>query len=252
MTHTIKHQHEIEALATQFAASNVLQGGADSLFDSDLTQTAAWAEFADSWNDLHQDQFMADGGTYRFRRFSEFQLDMQARSITTLPHAAYRQSKQDNYLNGGIDRLYSAIKSEIQTNAAFNAALLRCADVLAPLHPGAQWLVQVFQNRVLAKQHELGQPTPEGVHRDGVDYVLTLLMKRHNIEGGESATYLADGVSVSAKVTLQTAGDYILLNDRATKHSVQAIVRHDSEQIGYRDALIVMFTRLSSNPIEVM
>lgn len=252
MMQTINNHHPSDALAKQFASTNVLQGEAATLFDSDLTETAAWSEFADSWNDLHQDQFMADGGTYRLRRYSEFQLDMQARCITTLPHVAYRQSKQDNYLNGGIDRMYSPIKSEIQTNSAFMASMLRCADVFAPLHPGAQWLVQVFQNRVLAGQHELGQPTPEGVHRDGVDYVLTLLMKRHNIEGGESATYLADGVSVTAKVTLQAAGDYILLNDRATKHSVQAIVRHNSEQIGYRDALIVMFTRLSSNSIAAM
>jgi hypothetical protein len=111
-------------------------------------------------------------------------------------------------------------------------------------------LVQVFQNRILANQHQLGLPTPEGVHRDGVDYVLTLLIKRHNIEGGESATYLADGVSVISKVTLQTPGDYILLDDRVTKHSVEAIARHDSNQIGYRDALIVMFTQLSNNPIE--
>ena len=252
MIHKMKNQHEIDTLAKKFASSSVLQGGAETLFDGDLTETAAWGEFVDSWNDLHQDQFMADGGTYRFRRFSEFQLDMQARSITTLPHVAYRQSKQDNYLNGGIDRMYSPIKSEIQTNSAFIAVLLRYADVLAPLHPGAQWFAQVFQNRVFANQNQLGQPTPEGVHRDGVDYVLTLLMKRYNINGGESATYLADGVSVTAKVVLQTPGDYILLNDRATKHSVQAIVRDDSEQIGYRDALIVMFTRLSSNPIEVM
>jgi hypothetical protein len=228
----------------------VLQGASVTLFDSDFTETPAWAKFADSWNDLHQDQFMADGGSYRLRRFSEFHLDMQTRNIATLPHVAYHQSKQDNYLNGGISRMYSAIKSEIQTNPTFIAALLRCADVFAPSHPNAQWLVQVFQNRILANQHQLGLPTPEGVHRDGVDYVLTLLIKRHNIEGGESATYLADGVSVISKVTLQTPGDYILLDDRVTKHSVEAIARHDSNQIGYRDALIVMFTQLSNNPIE--
>ncbi len=235
---------QLSTLSKAFQTTSILQGGAETLFDAGLTKSAAWFDFADSWNDLHEDQYMADGGKYRFRRYSEFRVDMATRSLTALPHVAYRQSKEDNYLNGGIDRMYSPIKSEIQSNLAFSAALFRCADVIDPMHPGAQWLVQVFQNRVFANLGELGKPTPEGVHRDGVDYVLTLMMNRYNVDGGESATYEADGRTVTSTVTLQTPGDYILLNDNATKHSVQPIVRRDVSEPGYRDALIAMFTLL--------
>ncbi len=39
-----------------------LQGSAENLFASELIHSKFWHEFARSWQDLHQDTFMADGG----------------------------------------------------------------------------------------------------------------------------------------------------------------------------------------------
>ena len=36
---------------------------------------------------------------------------------------------------------------------------------------------------------EAGQPTPEGMHRDGVDWVLVLMVRRENIKSGETTIY---------------------------------------------------------------
>jgi hypothetical protein len=36
---------------------------------------------------------------------------------------------------------------------------------------------------------EPGQPTPEGVHRDGVDYVLVLMVRRTNIAQGTTTIH---------------------------------------------------------------
>ena len=54
--------------------------------------TADWNSFSDTWNDLEQDQFMADGGRYRRRRFSEFVYDNSAGTVTPLRHAPFFQS----------------------------------------------------------------------------------------------------------------------------------------------------------------
>ena len=224
-------------------SQSFLQGHVDSLFDGPMTESATWAAFAQSWNDLRQDEYMADGGAYRFRRYSEFLLDHANRTLSVLPHVPYRQSKEDNYLNGGIDRLYSPMRDDIQVNDAFRQVLFNCANAMAPSHPSAQWLVQVFQNRILATAGHLGKPTPEGVHRDGVDFVLTLMIKRHNVEGGESSTYAHDARTLKASVTLKEPGDLIFLDDNLTKHSVQPIARLASGEEGYRDVLIAMFTQ---------
>ena len=224
-----------------------LQGNTRALFNLDPTRTPTWAAFAQSWHDLRQDEYMADGGTYRFRRYSEFHLSQATDTLRILPHKPYRQSKEDNYLNGETDRLYSPMLEDIQENTAFKQVLCSFAGVMAPLCPSAEWLVQVFQNRIpAASDGQPGQPTPEGIHRDGVDFVLTLLIQRDNVDGGKSFTYAQDGKTLQACVTLKKAGDFIFLNDKLMKHSVQPVNRLDPAKEGYRDALIVMFTQQSA------
>jgi hypothetical protein len=239
MTNSVQQSAPSQALISP----SFLQGHADTLFDTGMTDSPAWAIFAQSWHDLRQDEYMGDSGKYRFRRYSEFFLDRAARTVSVLAHVPYRQSKEDNYLNGGIDRLYSPMREDIQANQVFRQVLFSCADVLAPLHPLSEWVVQVFQNRIVANPSQPGKPTPEGIHRDGVDYVLTLLIKRHNVDGGESSVYAQDGRTLKASVTLKEPGDFILLDDRQTKHDVQPIVQFDSAEEGYRDMLIAMFTQ---------
>lgn len=223
-----------------------LQGNTRAFFRLDPTSIPAWPAFAQSWHDLKQDEYMGDGGTYRFRRYSEFHLSQAIILLKILPHKPYRQSKEDNYLNGERDRLYSPILEDIQENAAFKQVIHSFAEVMASLHPSADWLVQVFQNRIQASAAQPGQPTPEGIHRDGVDFVLTLLIHRENVDGGESSTYAQDGKTLLAAVTLKEAGDFIFLNDKLLKHDVQPINRLNPEKEGYRDALIVMFTQQPS------
>lgn len=220
-----------------------LQGNTDAVFNSDLTHSPAWAALAKSWDDLRQDEFMGDGGTYRFRRYSEFHLIQATHTLLPLVHRSYRQSKEDNYLNGEIDRLYLPMLECIQTNPAFRQVLFSFADVMAPLFSPAEWLVQVFQNRIVASDGQPGKPTPEGIHRDGVDFVLTLMINRDNVNGGESATYDQDGLTLRACVTLKEAGDFIFLNDKLMKHSVEPISRLDPAKKCSRDMLIAMFTQ---------
>jgi hypothetical protein len=145
-----------------------------------------------------------------------------------------------------MDRLYLPVEDEVQKNSAFRQVVYTFTDALALLHPSAQWLVQVFQNRILASNGQPGHPTPEGIHRDGVDYVLTMLIKREYVDGGESLTFAQDGQTLLAAKTLEEAGDFIFLNDKLLKHSVQPINRLEHSKEGYRDALIVMFTQTSA------
>ena len=49
------------------------------------------------------------------------------------------------------------------------------------------WHVEIHQFRIEARSGQDGQPTPEGMHRDGVDWVLVLLVSRVNIASGETS-----------------------------------------------------------------
>lgn len=76
---------------------------------------------------------------------------------------------------------------------------------------------------------------------EGCDFSLSLLIKRHNIVGGESSVYSSDGEQVEASVMLKDGGDFLFLDDQRTKHCVQPIARLVPADEGYRDMLIAMF-----------
>lgn len=211
------------------------------VLEPEITRGIAWQSFANSWDLLHQDTYMADGGTYRQRRYSEFAYRRDDESLSLLPHVAYSQSRDINYLNGGIDRHFEPFQFDIAMGKVLHTIFAWCVTVLSKISSTKAWKIQAFQNRILARNDTAGQPTPEGVHRDGVDYVLTLLIARQSISGGASRVYEASTKQYVAEVTLTEAGEFLFANDRRLLHSVTPVTPTGSNA-GYRDVLIAMFT----------
>src|SRR5438105_14025005 len=60
-----------------------------------------WQDFADSWDDLMPDTYLADKGRYRLRRHATFAA-MRDSAIERRPHQAHFQSLDYNRLHGGI------------------------------------------------------------------------------------------------------------------------------------------------------
>jgi proton-translocating NAD(P)+ transhydrogenase subunit beta len=65
-----------------------------------------WDGFAQSWDDLGVDTYMADGGRYRRRRFAAFRAT--AEGVVRKPHQPHYQSRDYNPLNGGIERWFES------------------------------------------------------------------------------------------------------------------------------------------------
>jgi hypothetical protein len=105
-----------------------------------------------------------------------------------------------------------------------------------------QWLVEVHQFRIEASVDAPGLPTPEGMHRDGVDYVLVLLVKRSNIASGTTMIGSLDG-SLSSSFTLTEPFDAALVDDTRAYHGVTAVQPLDSSLPAYRDVLVVTFRK---------
>src|SRR6185437_16215333 len=66
-----------------------------------------WPAFAESWNDLGLDTYMADGGRYRRRRHAAFAVS--ADGAARKPHQPHYQSRDYNPLNGGLARWFEPI-----------------------------------------------------------------------------------------------------------------------------------------------
>ena len=79
----------------------------------EVTEPEAWEQFAESWNDLGLDAFMADGGRYRRRRFSVFSSSVEGVQCKA-PQPHY-QSRDFNVSNGGVERWFDPVTEEIAT-----------------------------------------------------------------------------------------------------------------------------------------
>ena len=91
--------------------------------------------------------------------------------------------------------------------------------------------------RIAARDGKMGKPTPEGVHRDGVDFVIVVMIKRVNIDSGATTIYDLDNTLVG-EFTLLEAFDMVLVNDRKLYHGVTPITQLDPDSEAARDGLI--------------
>jgi hypothetical protein len=205
-----------------------------------------WQGFAASWSNLRPDTYMADGGKYRYRRYSEFSVEGTTGTAELLPHVAYMQEKTVNHLNGGIDRMYEPFEGGVVKSSSLASVFGTASQYLEAVRPGRIWKAQCFQNRILTSQNEVGQPAPEGMHRDGVDYVLTLFVDRVGADGGESSVYLSSDRSMLASTQLSEPGEYLFVDDHKLLHDVTGLSLKAGHDQGYRDVLIAMFTATSA------
>jgi hypothetical protein len=203
-----------------------------------------WDEFARSWDDLGVDAFMADGGRYRRRRFAAFRAERS--EIARKPHQPHYQSRDYNPLNGGIERWFEPVGEAIGAHPAMHAILSTCKRLFDRLTPAAvrpdAWHVEIHQFRIEARPGQEGRPTPEGMHRDGVDWVLVLLISRGNVQSGETSIHDRAKHPLGS-FTLTEPLDAAFTDDNRVFHGVTPVTPLDPAQPGHRDVLVVTFRR---------
>ena len=223
-------QHDGFAFATADIMRNLLE--AQTLSD--------WTTFAASWNDLEPDAYLAARGRHRRRRHAVFSADATG-EILREPHQPHYQSLTYNALQGDIQRWFAPVQPAIADGASLRRILAFSRELFGALAPATHhWRIEVHQFRIEARADEAGEPTPEGVHRDGVDYVLVLLIDRSNIESGTTTIHAHDG-SLLGSFTLTHALDAALVDDARVCHGVTAVTPLDPTKPAHRDVLVVTF-----------
>lgn len=98
----------------------------------------------------------------------------------------------------------------------------------------------MHQFRIEPAKGEIGKPTPEGMHRDGVDWVFVGLIARTGVAGGVTGIGDAEGRALGA-FTLTQPLDAVFLDDRRVRHGVTPIEVVAPERPAYRDVLVLTF-----------
>ena len=188
-----------------------------------------------SWGDLPPDEYMRDGGRYRRRRHACFVVD--GRGVEPVPHRAHWQPLEYNALHGGLERWFAPMLPAVVAQPVWSRLLAVLSAHCSALKGAQPWFVEAHQFRIDTTDG-IGRPTPEGAHRDGVDFVAVLLIDRQDIKGGETRVFEADGPA-GLRFTMTEPWTTLLLDD--------ARVIHESTPIqplapgGYRDTLVLTF-----------
>ncbi|HEY0503803.1 MAG TPA: 2OG-Fe dioxygenase family protein [Lysobacter sp.] len=201
-----------------------------------------WTSFSESWNDLEPDGYLASVGLHRRRRFAVFSSTPEG-GIAREAHQPHYQSRDYNTLQGGIERWFEPVRPDIGESESLGTILRLCVSCFGSLAPEvSRWHIELHQFRIEARPGEPGQPTPEGVHRDGVDYVLVLLVDRHNIASGTTTIHDHDG-RLLGSFTLTQPLDAALVDDARVFHGVTPVEPLDANAPAHRDVLVVTLRR---------
>ena len=215
----------------------------------------------DSWNQLAPDHYLKDGGHYRHRRHACFTL--QGERLTPLPQRAHWQPLEYNALHGGMQRWFEPMQGSVLAQPVWSrllvwlgkvcSAQVRQAPQTAPvaqphtelgagLDDGGSlgpWFVEAHQFRI-DTQGGIGRPTPEGAHRDGVDFVAVFMVGRSGIKGGETRVFEAAGPH-GQRFTLSEPWSLLLLDDARVIHESTPI--QPLADAGHRDTLVITLRR---------
>ena len=190
-----------------------------------------------SWNDLRRDEYLKDGGRYRRRRHACFVAEGGA--LRQVPHRMHWQPVEYNALHGGMERWFEPVDPATIAQPAWPALILALARACSRQRPEvSRWHVEAHQFRIDTSDG-LGRPTPEGAHRDGVDFVAVLLVARQAIKGGETRVFAAHGPD-GQRFTLDEPWSLLLMDDARVIHESTPIQPLDADG-GHRDTLVLTF-----------
>ena len=206
---------------------------AHSVIELSGTTLEALRALEGTWSSLAPDQYLKDGGRYRYRRHGSY--TVKGNDVTAVTHRAHWQPISYNALHGGMHRWFEPVEAHVSHAPAWQALLRFLARVASDLHGDQTWFSEAHQFRIDTAQG-IGRPTPEGAHRDGVHLVAVFLIDRHEIKGGETRVFDMT-TPFGQRFTLTEPWSVLLLDDERVIHETTPIQPADNN--GWRDTLVI-------------
>lgn len=225
------------------AAALLATDGAALLSSSDLTrslgaQAQDWTRFGRHWQHLGPDPYAAELGVTRLRRYGQYAF--RDGIMRPVPYQAFAQPEDSNPLYIGRERDFEPLTDAFAKDPLLHSIVRLLGRAAQALDDVDEWNVKVHPFRVRSRADADGNPTPEGLHRDGVTLVSSLLVGRRNAAGGESVVCDPDGRTL-LKTTLAEPGTLMLGDDRRTLHGVSPVRPIDHSGPAQRDVLVITF-----------
>ena len=160
--------------------------------------------------------------------------------MTQTPHRAHWQPTDYNALHGGFERWFEPVEPAIAQASAWTELITGFGSLFAQVQAVERWFVEAHQFRI-DTAGGVGRPTPEGAHRDGVNFVVVMLVARHGVKGGETRVFDANGPQ-GVRFVMREPLSALLLDDARVIHETTPIFPdHAAGEQGFRDTLVLTF-----------
>lgn len=218
-------------------AQGFVRLGAERSLGLAQADAAALKRLSRSWADLPEDRYLRDGGRYRRRRHASVLLDPVRHRIEGSVRRPHWQPVDYNALHGGIERWFEPIPAAVLDDPLLHAWVSAFGRLFAAVAGRPQRYCEIHQFRIDTRDG-IGRPTPEGAHRDGVDFVAVVLIDRQRVRGGETRVFEAEGPA-GIRFTLEHPGSALLLDDHRVIHETTPL--QPIADAGHRDTLVLTY-----------
>jgi hypothetical protein len=233
MSQTLAHSEALRRLSQEGYA---FLSAADALSALAISAAPLQALRA-SWSRLPRDAYLRDGGRYRSRRHSCFVQTLSPAALSVAPRRPHWQPTSYNALHGGIERWFEPIEADVVEAEVWHSLLTSIGSLFGAITSVPRWYIEAHQFRI-DTETGIGRPTPEGAHRDGVDFVALILVERRGIRGGETRVFQSDGPS-GVRFTMTEPWSMLLMNDARVIHETTPI--QPDGVAGFRDTLVLTY-----------
>ena len=203
-----------------------------SLLRLDLLSNEAIQDLSPSFDLLtateHKD------GKYRLRRYSIVELLAEPHMFKPLPANTFMQTDEYNDFQGNVERKFENIDEYILNGKGMKELIYKFR-MMNELPVGTP--IDIHQMRIITLYDET-PVSPEGVHRDGYDFIAMIGIARDNIKGGHLLVYTEQDGDHFMSIPLN-AGQMVTLDDTKLWHNASDIQTVDKTKNGYMDAFIV-------------
>ncbi len=226
--------HDVHTdLATQYYS---LVRATELSIPDDLRQE--WLSLSIDYADLPVDEYLPNNGKYRFRRYGRYYFMPSTEELLRLPHEDYFQDTDINEITGGIVRKFAPLLDTTFSND-FLQEMIRFDFRQFPVTDAMKndpWDVHVHLIRVTATHGQDGHPTPEGIHKDGAEFVTVHLAELVNADGGDVSIYDNDKNLLSTH-RLNQIMDFYVFNDDMLWHKAEPITPKNEKHQAVRSIL---------------
>jgi hypothetical protein len=177
----------------------------------------------------------------RQRALAEFALEREGEDwkVERVPAQPYVQPTDHGDYNRTEPRPYPEVPAEISEHPEVLKLQKAVADIVRSVRCDAAKLRMIFTfTRVVADSERKGNCTIEGIHSDGMDYIVSaLVINRVNLkpESGESSVYTLDQKELFR--TVLQPGEGIFQDDVRLMHNISNIQQEVKAERGVRDIL---------------